>query len=381
MNHNIFRFATKELSQDAFLAWSVSWLKDENEFRMKEFAKEFLTELIAKEELWKELLREDKVDVEVEVQFYHIDILVMLYDKIRDKYLAIIIEDKVNTQEHHDQIERYRNLLEESLEKVSKYQGRKEKIEKIVTCYYKPYDECGIETKREKVDCVFTRQEVIALMKKYTDIKQEYFQEYWEYIQAIEECARAYQDESVYSEIIEKRKKDIKAFAFFKKLERIYHMKIDKNELIYFGTATAGNSITWWCNIPIGFKVISNVFNPYAYIKINLYENKNDTIMLKISKKQKLDLNCLTKMQYNEQVFSNQEIYENIKKQLTFTDQVCVKRSRKGRTKTQPEMNILTIDIPKQYDWKAKIKYIEEIIVKLQNDLTGKSLDIRNFEK
>ncbi len=325
LENNIFKFATKELSQDAFLAWLINWInipRNEKNKEIKNLAKEFVLNIIKDKDDWVNLLEndEDNIEVKCDVQYYNIDVLVSIHNQKTDKYLIIIIEDKVQSLEHDSQIDRYRDRIIDNLkkdkEKKDIIEGHKlDKQNDILTCYYKPYDECGINLK--KVDCIYVRSKknndnekiygIYDLFQKYKNtIEQEYFKDYFEYIKTIEDCA----NESVDNEIIEKRKYDIKFLAFFKSLEtefletkkdldeeteteyigickendKLVKIPETNGERIYFDRGTTRSEPTWWCNIPIKLKIESDVFYKYAFIKINFYKEKNYTIMLKIAK-------------------------------------------------------------------------------------------------
>lgn len=107
---NIFDFATKELSQDAFLCWIFSWGKQEYEndnSELHQFAKRMLFDITKKNDLILE---------EISRQQKHIDILLKLKDPEDQKY-AVIIEDKIGTQEHNEQIATYIKEIAPSYEK------------------------------------------------------------------------------------------------------------------------------------------------------------------------------------------------------------------------------------------------------------------------
>lgn len=97
---NIFDFATKELSQDAFLCWIFSWAKSEyksDNNELHKFARKILFNITQKDDLiLEDISRQEK----------HIDVLLKLTDSGNNKY-AVIIEDKVDTQEHNAQINQY----------------------------------------------------------------------------------------------------------------------------------------------------------------------------------------------------------------------------------------------------------------------------------
>ena len=461
MENNIFKFATKELSQDAFLAWLVNWIniprnKENND--IKNLAKEFVRNIIKEKEEWVKFLDsdEDNIEIKCDVQYYHIDVLVSIHNKKTDKYLVIIIEDKVQSLEHDSQIDRYKDSITDNFKNDIEKEDiiEKDKLDDILTCYYKPYDECGINLK--KVDCIYVRKRqsadddkiygIYELLQKYEqDINQEYFKDYLEYIKAIEECA----SKKIVNSVIDykERKKDIIFFSFFKEIETEFlkekgysdeevekeyigvkkekkkeddwkkiKISVPSGKRVYFGKSTSGNKPTWWCNIPINLKIKSDLFNNYAFIKINFYEKeyynkKNDyTIMLRISKKEEpisdkeeyenLQSNKNFKQEngkkfevrndnhpisyyvyklynkYYAKKFDQTNIYNEVVK--LFEDENIILNNIKykinpsgdGSTKTQPEINIFTINIPAEEEKSFDvIKGIIEIIKgKLENN-------------
>ena len=433
MENNIFKFATKELSQDAFLAWLINWYSIEENAEnkaIKKCAKEFLWKILEKKEKWKKLLEKDEIEIQgIEVQFFNIDVLVLLKNKSNDECLAIIIEDKVSTSEHDAQIEYYKYNLHE-------YLLKKKKLE-ILTVYYKPYDECNIEEKN--VDYVFSREKIIETFRNINEVKQEYFQEYMEYINAIEECAQKYDEENEYNIIIKKKKEDIKYFSFFKEIKdgKIEYQKyidnnINKNvsepqlltyygksvknkeeekidysfyakEKIYFDRGTTGSKTTWWCNLPLNFQIDSDIFSKYAFIKINFYKDRNNTIILKFAKKRepiksKEEYNNKFKEEciyfyngkkyklyntFDTRVFKGQnkeKVYLEIFEKLIKTREYCkennisIKMSKDGSTERQPEINIFTIAL--NGNIKEQMKNIEKLIKNIIEDLDGKKIKI-----
>lgn len=397
-----------------------------------------------------------------DVQYYNIDVLVSIHNKKTDKYLIIIIEDKVQSLEHDSQIDRYKdnikNNFEKDIEKKDIIEKNKLDIQNdILTCYYKPYDECGINLK--KVDCIYVRSKknndnkkiygIYDLLQKYEDtIEQEYYKDYFEYIKAIEECAI----QNIDSKIIEKRKYDIKFLAFFKRLEtelkpkkyldeeteteyigickgnkKIVKILGTKEEKIYFDKATTKSEPTWWCNIPINLKIKSDIFFKYAFIKINFYKEKNYTIMLKIAKIQtpiteeedynklpsdkgikendKIKTNFMVRKndpifsyydkenkctyglynKYDGRIFDKSNVYkkiieffENEKIHLDNNKDFSINKSRNGSTKTQPEMNIFTIQIPSEEE--KSFEDIKKIIKKIKEKLENKTIIINSID-
>ena len=116
---NIFDYATSELSQDAFLAWYFRWADEDmtDDMELHENARAFLKKYIT---LRQPGYNEEIRKVWVERQYEHIDVLVKINDK-----LSIIIEDKINTGQHSNQLERYAKVI--SGEKVMLYIKRNRK--------------------------------------------------------------------------------------------------------------------------------------------------------------------------------------------------------------------------------------------------------------
>lgn len=96
---NIFSYATSELSQDAILAWIISWADPS----MRNYDESLNDVAIS---LLKTLINEPLYDikkVEIRKQWHNIDIGVLINDD-----MFLIIEDKTNTSIHDNQLERYR---------------------------------------------------------------------------------------------------------------------------------------------------------------------------------------------------------------------------------------------------------------------------------
>jgi len=100
---NLFQIATKELSQDAFFTWLIQWADSANEKYDKELnitAKSFV-KLLSNNTA-------DIVNVSAGRQWNNIDIWAKINDDI-----FIAIEDKTNTGEHSEQLERYKQIVQE----------------------------------------------------------------------------------------------------------------------------------------------------------------------------------------------------------------------------------------------------------------------------
>ena len=130
--NNLFNFATSELSQDAFFCWSLNWLavKEDTDDPYYKYGKAMLDLFLG----------ENKKDIYKEVkalkQFNRIDVLVLFKDN-QDNQYALIIEDKTNTSEHNEQIENYKNQLNDALSKDENIGYKNLPGNQIYTAYVK----------------------------------------------------------------------------------------------------------------------------------------------------------------------------------------------------------------------------------------------------
>ena len=114
IRNSLFSFATSELSQDAFICWCLNWFNDASKPVLQEMAKKIIFKLTNVEEFFVEkivsvdIFRQFSRKVKVDNKSIHvkIDVLVIVNNDI-----AVIIEDKTYSNEHDQQIERYKKGL------------------------------------------------------------------------------------------------------------------------------------------------------------------------------------------------------------------------------------------------------------------------------
>jgi len=106
-SNNLFIHATTELSQDAFFSWLLSWL-DHPEHELHECAVSFLKLLFESDG---DTLQNDSsiCDLNLKRQHHNIDIYFEI--TVNDEIVSFIIEDKVKTSHHSDQLNRYREFI------------------------------------------------------------------------------------------------------------------------------------------------------------------------------------------------------------------------------------------------------------------------------
>lgn len=169
MKNNLFTFATSELSQDAFICWCLNWINYPNE-ELYSMAKDIFLNLLKEANLENE-------KIEILRQYKKIDVLVIL----KNSKKAYIIEDKIYTSEHSEQIKRYRETIKNDF---------KEEINDIKTVYFKTgfwfsYD-YHIVNEKDKINIKIDREDFLKIISKYKG-KNQILDDYCEYFYGVTE--------------------------------------------------------------------------------------------------------------------------------------------------------------------------------------------------
>lgn len=265
--NNMFKYATKELSQDAFLCWLVNYINTD-EIEYKNIGKEFIKLIVEKigDKRFKDFIENNNYKVEIKHQYKNIDVLLRI-----DKF-NIIIEDKIKTTEHDNQISEYTyKLISEGIEEKN-----------IFTCYYKIYDEYKFKDKF--VNCLITRKDMIEFLEKF-DNKNLYMKDYYEYLKEMDKCSKirnviVKEMSNLKSESV-KNPEEVIYTSFYSELEE----KEKSNNIIGWGYADNRNGGVWWYASKMFDNVVNEDFNR-VYAEINLKENRN-YFVLKLGKKNK----------------------------------------------------------------------------------------------
>ena len=207
---NIFEIATKELSQDAFITWLLKWADDSykaTDEDLHQCGKEFVSALIKKQY---PNFSESINKVEVKRQEKKIDVWI----EVNDKYL-IIIEDKTNSREHSEQLEKYKKIAEKWCQENNK--------EKPICIYLKTGNECEANLKkiRDKEYSTFSRENFINLLNKFKQIKNNIFSDFYERMLQIDNLTNGYKDKQI-SEWEDSKCDECKYYAwqgFYKEIE------------------------------------------------------------------------------------------------------------------------------------------------------------------
>lgn len=173
---SLFKYATSELSQDAIICYMLEWARPENKHIDEEthnIGKVFLESLFKK--CGKELLSNyQKVEILKQKKF--IDILCIV-----DEKFYIIIEDKVFTSEHSNQLSTYkRKILEQKI------------LEENILCiYYKTGEEFQKSYIEKNEFIIFEKKDILNVFQNATEgsIKNCIFADYQSHIKKLENSA------------------------------------------------------------------------------------------------------------------------------------------------------------------------------------------------
>src|SRR5699024_7857548 len=173
---NLFKFATGELSQDAFICWSLAWGIQRENTQMRKYGISLLNAML-KTHQYDVLDLERITIVDVRTQVNSIDVLVKF--NIDEQEFELIIEDKTNTTMHSNQIKRYFDQrIKQSPEKI------------ILGIYYKTGfifedEEKKLESLRKNNYPVksFDKEKILDSMCQYLKlIDSDIFHDYYDYI-------------------------------------------------------------------------------------------------------------------------------------------------------------------------------------------------------
>lgn len=175
MKNNLFQWATKELSQDAFICWLMSYSMEnaKEDAVLKGCSQAFLREF-----LYNEDISGDIVVNNIERQCNHIDVLLTVNNKYK-----IIVEDKTYSKEHSDQLMRYLDVVENDFADYIP-----------VGVFYKT----GFQSDYSQVNSsgyrIVGRDTIVRILTEYAgQSNNQILKDYFEYYNHFEEEAQSYQ--------------------------------------------------------------------------------------------------------------------------------------------------------------------------------------------
>ena len=176
---NLYEFATKELSQDATIAYILAWADPtyrESHPHLHALGIELLRSLLRTQEVDLPMIE----TLHIKTQVDQIDILVRINADKNANRIILIIEDKISTTEHSNQIERYKETVKK------KYSGS---YDHLVAVYLKtgnvskeelpPKDKCGH----------FLRRDLLDVLKGFQDTQNTIVEDFSTHLQEREDRA------------------------------------------------------------------------------------------------------------------------------------------------------------------------------------------------
>ncbi|MDZ7692265.1 MAG: PD-(D/E)XK nuclease family protein [Balneolaceae bacterium] len=182
LSPNIFNYATSELTQDAFICWLAAWSHQKHLHTNNELHKTgllFINRMLRKHDFD---LGTEVVSPTIKQQHHNTDVVIEVGDFI------ILIEDKVHSQAHSNQLERYRKKLKSEFEN-----------KQIIPIYFQTGSQSSYASVKEKGYQPFLREDFIAVLQKGADhgISNEIFTNYHRYIQKIDSRFKSFQNKTI----------------------------------------------------------------------------------------------------------------------------------------------------------------------------------------
>ena len=172
---NLFNYATKELSQDAFLMWLMANYNCEEDKELKDASRKFICKLFAINNI--DINENDILNAKVYPQKNKIDIYAMIDIKDKGKY-GVFIEDKTLSFEHN-QLAKYNN----NIKKIK----NSDKLNYVLKIFYKSHLIDNEERKRiidaEWKEFVF--DDIYNFFIEYKDVNNIILSQYSKYIEKL----------------------------------------------------------------------------------------------------------------------------------------------------------------------------------------------------
>ena len=246
---NIFKYATKELSQDAFIFWLLDHanpIYEKVDSKIQQCALQLINEFFILEN---RIFPKEIIKFELIKQYKNIDILLKINE------FSIIIEDKTGSKSHGDQLIRYKNIISSEIGE-----------ENVLAIYFKTHDQSNYKKETEDGFKVFTRDNLINILNTINGVQSDIFNDFKEYIQGIENEVNAF--------VIKENWNHKNWIGFFKFLQK----ELNRGDWGYVSNPNGGFMGYWWA-----FQKNDHCWQ-YLQIqqnelvlKINSHQKENDT--------------------------------------------------------------------------------------------------------
>lgn len=178
---NLFDFATSELSQDAALCWCIAWADSRHaaaDPALHAVARDLVTSMFVTAGVQ---APDGPYSVEVKRQVEHVDIVA----EIGADHL-LVIEDKVHSKEHSDQLNTYAKAL------AAEYPTRK-----LVLMFVKTGDQSSYRAVKADGWTTFLRKDLLAVLRRGSACRNAIFTDFLAVIEAREAAVQRFRSARV----------------------------------------------------------------------------------------------------------------------------------------------------------------------------------------
>lgn len=182
MRPNLFHFATSELSQDAVLCWLLAWSKPES--KQESASLHALSVKLLGRFFSRAGMECPPVITSLEVrrQEAHIDVLCLVNSEF-----AVLIEDKVGSIQHSDQLARYKSYV---VEKLGIAPG------KLIPLYVQTGDQCSFAEVLKHGFHIIERSDILDVLESaegdWATKESDILGNYRQHLRIIEDDVRSY---------------------------------------------------------------------------------------------------------------------------------------------------------------------------------------------
>ena len=228
---NLFANATSELSQDAFLAWLLAWADPScgaEDPALHAVGRRFLEALF---ERANRPAPPASASVRVETQREKIDLLVIV-----DGRIAVVIEDKVHSGPHGNQLAVYRLVAQEVLGFAA---------EDILCIYLKTGDQIDTRRIADAGYSLFRRGQLLELLEEglAAGVTSDIYRDFTEHIRGMEERVNAWRTTLL---PIERPRSDLWKGLFTQLQDRL-----GRGGWGWVNNRAGGFFAFWWCEIQV----------------------------------------------------------------------------------------------------------------------------------
>jgi len=234
---NLYKYATNERAQDAFISWFIHWAAPEfknTDPILHRCSVDFIDALFDKAKIVKP---KEYSPIEIFNQKGHIDVLVIL----NDFSYAIIIEDKTDTKNSQSQLAEYLEFvtMDRSCSQIPR--------ENIVPIYLKTGDQSSYKSIKNNNFFEFLRIDLLGILRrgKSNGIDNHIFIDFLEHLETIEGKVNRYKDEPISVWTSNKNRAWVGFFSEIKEL-------IGTGDWAYVHNPSSGFMGFWWHSIKVG---------------------------------------------------------------------------------------------------------------------------------